>query len=763
MINTSIEFKRAITRDRKFCAKAEMELTDGTKISFTDENIMSNGIQIDDATSSSGKFDVGAAIINKLILRIDNSSDFYSQYDFNGAQVIPYLGLQLKNGVEWLKKGVFCVDEPTTPGATIVIEALDNMRKFDRPYTESRLTYPATLLEIIQDACLVCNVPLESAHFDNDSYVVDQRPADPSLTFRGIVAYCTQIAGCFARCNTNGALEIKWYNFGAFEDSDNLDGDKFDNYDPNVYLSGDNADGGNFDDYSSGDNADGGNFDTLPLWHHIYALKSQSICTDDVVITGIKVAADLEGTEEAEEFSAGSDGYMLEITGNPLIQKGKAEKIAKYLNSKIGGSRFRPLNVTSLSDPSIEAGDPAVVSDHKGNSYLTVLTRVKFVLGGAETYSCEAESPARRNAARMSAETKALVKSRRETEKQISVYDRIVKQMTQTISQGMGMYTTEVKQQDGSYVTYMHDKPTIKESSYVCVKTAQGFMGSIDGGTTWALDKNGNALVKVLTAVGINCDWIRGGTLTLGGKNNEYGWMKILDPYGSVIGAWDKNGIEVSNGKMRVAGKYSSVEFNEYGYFNFANFTNSSGLQIGMATMGGRYTAMISVKNIEGTKECVISPEWSTLFGLLAIEKSDAFGDKVLSARGDADVYGNLLVLGDFECKGLKNRIVQTKNYGGRALNAYETPEPYFADFGSSQVGHDGTVFVPFEDIFCETITPETGYFVMLTKCGPGDIYVAEKRTDGFTVSGTPGLAFDYSVTAAQKGYENIRLKGVNV
>ncbi len=36
----------------------------------------------------------------------------------------------------------------------------------------------------------------------------------------------------------------------------------------------------------------------------------------------------------------------------------------------------------------------------------------------------------------------------------------------------------------------------------------------------------------------------------------------------------------------------------------------------------------------------------------------------------------------DFTVRGIKNSTVPTEHYGQRLLNAYETPEYYFADYG---------------------------------------------------------------------------------
>ena len=117
------------------------------------------------------------------------------------------------------------------------------------------------------------------------------------------------------------------------------------------YTTGDNLDGGNFTDYSSGDNIDGGNFDNMDRYHHIYALSSATIATDDVVITGLKVKAMGTESDYGETVMYGSDGYVIEITDNPLIQEGQAATIANSVGAKIVGMRFRPMSIKCIIRP----------------------------------------------------------------------------------------------------------------------------------------------------------------------------------------------------------------------------------------------------------------------------------------------------------------------------------------------------------------------------------------------------------------------------
>ena len=91
------------------------------------------------------------------------------------------------------------------------------------------------------------------------------------------------------------------------------------------------------------------------------------------------------------------------------------------------------------------------------------------------------------------------------------------------------MFMTDVTQADGTIVTYIHDKPNMEESTYVAYWTSNGIMASKDGGATFAIDANGNALLNTLMLKGLSADWIKVGTLE--------GVKAILES--GLIGGWN--------------------------------------------------------------------------------------------------------------------------------------------------------------------------------------------------------------------------------
>lgn len=107
---------------------------------------------------------------------------------------------------------------------------------------------------------------------------------------------------------------------------------------------------------------------------------------------------------------------------------------------------------------------------------------------------------------------------------------------------------------------------------------------------------------------------------------------------------------------------------------------------------------------------------------------------------------------------GSKNCVQETKSYGKRLVNAYETADYLFGDVGESII-QNGECIVYLDDIFKEVITTDITYQVFLTKYGKGDIWVSERHEDYFIVQGDNDIPFGWEIKAKRKGYENYRLE----
>lgn len=463
---------------------------DGVVISLTNENLWSSALSIEESVSNQNSFDIGSVIINKATVVINNIYEDYTSYDFTGAKVTIRIGLQLSNGtIEVVNKGIFYVDSAAYNGSLITLECLDSMSKFDKDYSESELIYPATLRQIVQDACSVCGVLYSASIFENDTFIVNERPSDESLTFRQMLNYVGQIACQQFSIDHNDRLIARWY------DRDMMD-----------------------DLYSSPSSVDDSEY------HQISSINSQNINQDDVIITGVKVTEFSEDTENpGGSYLSGTTGYVIEIKDNKLIPIGKGSGVSTYLGQKLVGMRFRPMELTFQNDPTIEPTDIAEVIDFKGNHFYTFITSTNFTVGNTQTLSCGAESATRNSASRYSAATQAYTNSKKLVEKEKTERELAVEALNNALSNASGMYTTEERQSDGSVITYLHDKPTLEESQNVIMITAEAIGISNDGGETYpyGLFLTGDLIARLLYVVGINADYINSGAITVADNDGE--------------------------------------------------------------------------------------------------------------------------------------------------------------------------------------------------------------------------------------------------
>lgn len=504
MINVSEQFKSDIKVNSKVVMRASIEFPMlGKMIPIEGKYFVGNSAKFEDATSSNGSFDIGAAIVNQFSVTLNNTDSFFDGIDLNGAVFYPQIGKHLSDGTfEWVNKGVYTVDNPVSPGKTISIQALDNMYKFEIPYSKVGTTYPATLGQIVRDMALYCGVPMASGVFDNEDYVIQNRPSDETLTCIKMLSYAAQICGCFARCNNLGELEIRWYN----------------------------------------------EIDEKNVNHQISKFSSINAYTSDIYITGIKVKNSASGDEQ-QEYLFGTEDYSLTIESNPLIELGKAQTIAEYIGARVVGVRFRPLNCNCLADPTIEAGDSACVWDRYGKKYYCYLNNVTYSIGSYMKISCEAKTPSSNRATPFSNETKAIAIARKEAAKKIEIYNESMQRLTALMTQSFGVFKTEEKAADGSIIYYMHDKPTLDTSEKIWKMTADAFAVSGDGGKTWnaGVDANGNAVVNILSAIGVKADWIQTGTFS------------VMDDDGNTIFKADKDTGQISINIEKEGGTLTGV------------------------------------------------------------------------------------------------------------------------------------------------------------------------------------------------------------
>ena len=1076
MLSTSFAFRKYVADGRHLANKVELTYADGTTKTLYGEDLAMGGVSFSTASSSMGSFDIGSAIIGTASLSLANHDERWNDFDFTGATCVVSLGAALDGGsVEWLRKGTYGVVQPELYDSTIELECMDNMRLFQIPYSDVPTTYPATLQTIVADVCSFCGVTMLSAGFPHDSQVVPARPGDDNLSCLDVLSWAAQMAGCFCDVDTWGRLRIRWYDTSAYETEDWLDGGSY-LTETTPYSDGDAADGGGF--HTDVDDADGGDFTQAP-WAVVSAIKSLSTATDDVVITGVRVTASdqvkADGTQgsKGESYLYGTEGYVLSVEANALVTYGNAQSVATAIGPAIVGMRFRPLTVTAIGDPAIEAGDPMLVIDWRQRTFRSWVTSNTWKQGSYQSLACSAETPARNSADSHSAITRAIVEQRNAMRVETSVRELAVSQLARELSEASGLYKTEQEQPDHSVIYYLHDKPTLAESQIVWKMTSAAFAVSVDGGVTYpfGFDAWGNAILNAIYTIGLNADYMNTGALRIGPAQSplvvadfdagtfflsgaasmgnrtvqqvldgvdatitnvdvEYaqnqsastapssGWSTTAPAWASGYYIWQRAATTTGTGASAVTTYSTPVMISgrdgtdgqtgpagadgigitsivEQYYLSTSNQTQTGGswsstqptwtsgtyiwtrseitwdttpattthttpvlataltqanseakaasnavtaldnglnqaevfnrltdngtiqglyMQNGQLYMNGSYihggtivaggannaNGVIQVKNADGAVTCTLDKDGAVIvgdvsmlatcnilagsgstynrqalakIGVLSFTDSDMFsqlvgtnisssnyklpGLRITGGTASADIgylqlvppihgtyarssiystkpiyivdgeanakKGAGILVGDSSTRiagrnsntritvyaddtaasehvdiesptvnigsnvssytvaikskttisaavsvtssltvsGTKSRQVSTDSYDERLLYCYESAEPLFGDVGSGIIDEHGTCVVAIDDVFGECARTDMAYQVFLQKCGPGDLWVAEKTPTHFVVEGTPGLAFDWEAKAHQAGYEAERLEDV--
>ena len=521
MIKTTAAYKEALKEKGIFHHKAIIDFPDGSNDTVEDLDIYT--FQISDGTSNTSSFDLGAAIAQQLTLKINNIDGRFDEHDFNGAVITVQVGLELLNGaVEWLDKGKFTAEPGEESGNSISVKAFDDMTKFDQPYSLSKLVYPATLGTIVRDACSCCGVTLASdtAAFDNNNFIVQNRPDDSALTFRQVLQWVGQIACKFFRIDRFGKLSARWYNTDLLEATwvrkeDTIWADIA----GNAILDSEGQEIGTAIEIplknGNSNIIDADNSDEILKISDL--LTGSTIQTDDVVITGIRVNEEDGDSTEEITYQSGAEGYILEISGNKLIQSGSGATVAAYLGERLNGIQFRPMSVSTPADPAREAGDLGLVINAKKRYHKTIFTNVEYTAHTSQNLISGAEAPTRLSSTRYSQATQVYKELRANLKRQKTEWDTAFDNLQEAMKTKNGLFPIHETMEDGSTILYFCDKPELSEATIVVKFSAAGWGMSTDGGKTWNSGwlVDGTMIAAILNVIGVNAKWINAGALTV--------------------------------------------------------------------------------------------------------------------------------------------------------------------------------------------------------------------------------------------------------
>lgn len=500
MINVSDAFKQKLADGEPVWEVVDITFPDGT-VKTVQNEIMSGNNSFSDCAESSS-FPIGCVVCKSMTLELDNSQDQWKNYYFYQAKVHVYLKMQIDaNTVETIDKGTYTITAPEQYGETLNFTALDDMYKANAAYT-SNLTLPQSVETLIRDACETLGIPSEVS-MTHGNLIVSEIPEN--MTFRQLFGWAAMLETANARLDNRGYLQfIRW----------NLDAT------PSIELK----------DY----------------------INMPTVSSDDIVITGINV---MNG-DNSETY--GTSGYILSME-NSLVGESDLATVAAQIGDSIIGAKFRNLQGDMAFNPLLEFGDVAYTYDRNLNQYVTPLTDVSYTINGKTTVKTQADDPIRGMSKFQSESTKAIVEARRLVKKEQSARGEAVKRLENTLKESPGLYETSVAQEDGSTITYLHDKPTLAESKNVIKFTSEAIGVSNDGGKTYPYGffLTGDLIAKILYAHGINADYIDTGAMIVRGSDGNIIFQVDMDTKKVII-----SGDNVVIGNSSLPNKLANMDSN---------------------------------------------------------------------------------------------------------------------------------------------------------------------------------------------------------
>lgn len=445
--------------------------TKGTAFNITDKDII-GAVTVDWSSVTGGKLDLGSACMSELSFTLENTDGAFDDKVFEGAQLYVTTSFPAGSTKETVPIGYYTVDSPPRKLRSIKITAYDRMAKFNRAY-DTELAYPATLYQIVADACTKCGVsqklPTNTLH---RGVSIPKRPKADNLTYRQVLVWAAELMGVSLYIDYDGKLTGGWYATNAKH---------------TVIKASDRFTSGN-----------------------------TNFAENNIVFSGVRIVGN---DENKTEYLAGTKDYAFNIEGNLLVQSDmNLSTMATELKTARCSLTYTPMSCTTHSFPHLRPLDVMSFETAQGTKKV-VLTNVKWQSQNRCTkLEGKGETATQSGYATMGAFTPkqqaVLEQTRAQQAAQINDFEQATLALNETIANSMGLYVTRKADSNGAVITYYHDKPTLEGSNTIYCRNAGGYAwtnnGWNNGSPNWeyGVSKDGDAVIRSIAANKISASYI---------------------------------------------------------------------------------------------------------------------------------------------------------------------------------------------------------------------------------------------------------------
>ena len=407
MISASTAFMDKVNNGDIPLARMQLTTEAGRTIWIEDGQFWGDSISFDKATSQDGAFTVGSAVIGGFHFSLTNFNREFDNVDFAGAVVIPFVYFEIEGTREYLPMGVYYINSHVTSGNVIRCTALDGLKLMDMSQTE--ITYPITVQSLIETLCTANNITLDTQNIPNGDFELQQPSTieDTVYTDRQMLSYACEVTGNFARMNSNGHLEIGWYDFeNPVNVTSTFNGKSL--WTKPITVTGIRIDAGVGSGSLMAMSIDPNgvlNYMRSSNVSDTFVINSQgelvataedgvtyTITNESLMRTGEEITPSEDEEDSIENISVlyGTDDYVIDIEGNPYVTISNIAQICQMVSEKIFAIQFRPGTLPVLANPCLQAGDVLLVHDMFTDSdYKFPITSLTYNKSVVENLICD--------------------------------------------------------------------------------------------------------------------------------------------------------------------------------------------------------------------------------------------------------------------------------------------------------------------------------------------------------------------------------------
>ena len=198
----------------------KITFADNTVLGKADVAITGDGVKITDILNGDTDYTFGKAVCKQVEMTLFNVDNKFNNFDFTQEFTLQ-IGVKVGAAFQYVTVGVFKGERPDkVRGKLIDFTAYDRMQNFEVSASDfiENMKFPVTLGAVFSSLCAAVGVEPITTTFTNSTKNFTFNPFSTSdYTAREVLAWIAEAAGCYARVNADGKVELSTFTTNSYK------------------------------------------------------------------------------------------------------------------------------------------------------------------------------------------------------------------------------------------------------------------------------------------------------------------------------------------------------------------------------------------------------------------------------------------------------------------------------------------------------------------------------------------------------------------